>query len=219
MYERKVFERYLRPDEERQLFATVGNRADLLAQRDYAWMRLLRQTAIRVGSLAGLTVEDARLALGGLKSVQGKRFADLRGHRLRVRNDIAKKKRGYEVALNKAALQALLDLLRIRRELGHAEIGDAPLVMSRSARATGKGMSVRAFQDRMQHWREAAGLAVEASPHWFRHTLAKRIFERSTATDPRGAVQHALGHASIISGAVYTFPDRDELELTMEEAS
>lgn len=219
MYERKVFERYLRPKEERQLFATVGNRADLLAQRDYAWLRLLRHTGIRVGSLAGLTVDDARLALAGLKSVKGKRFEELRGHRLRIRGAIAKGEHGYEMPLNKIALQALLDLLRIRRELGHAEIGDAPLVMSRKAGATGKGMSVRAFQDRMQHWRQAAGLTVECSPHWLRHTLAKRIVERSTSTDPRAIVQHALGHSNIISGAIYTFPDREDIEQSMEEAS
>ena len=205
MYERKVFERYLRPDEERRLFAAVGNRAELLAQRDYAWMRLLRQTGIRVGSLAGLTVDDVRQAL--------------REKRLQVRDEIAKKDRGYVVHLNKKAVQALRDLLRIRRELGHPEIGDAPLVMSRKAGATGKGMSVRAFQDRMQHWRQAAGLTVEASPHWWRHTLAKRLVERSTAKDPRTIVQHALGHASIVSGAVYTFPDRDDLQMAMEEAS
>ena len=203
MYDRKVFERYLRPDEERQLFATVAQYADVLAQRDLAWMRLLRQTGIRVGSLAGLTVDDARQAL--------------REKRLQVRGEHSKGGRGYSVLLNKKALTALRDLLRIRREIGRPDFGEAPLVVSR--KNTGKGMSVRSFQDRMQHWRTAAGLSVEASPHWFRHTLAKRIVERSTAKDPRAIVQHALGHANIISGAVYTFPDREDLEQSMEEAS
>lgn len=205
MYARKVFERYLRPQEERLLFGAVARFADVLAQRDHAWMRLLRQTGIRVGSLAGLTIGDARLAL--------------RDKRLQLRKAITKGELGYSVPLNKKAQTALRDLLRIRREQGQGFVDEAPLIVSRKYGATQRGMSIRAFQDRMQHWRRIAGLPVEASPHWFRHTLAKRIVERSTAKDPRAIVQHALGHSNIISGAIYTFPDREDLENGLEEAS
>jgi site-specific recombinase XerD len=201
MYNRVVFERYLTEAEERQLMSYVGGLASLLARRDHAWMRLLRQTGIRVGSLAGLTVFDARQAL--------------KSHQIACEPDHAKGGRGYYAHANRRALQALRDLLSIRRELGHAEIPEAPLIMSRNHR----GMSVRSFQARMRQWTRAAGLEVEASPHWFRHTLAKRLVARSTARDPLGIVQHALGQSARSSTAIYTFPDREDLELAMEEAS
>jgi site-specific recombinase XerC len=71
----------------------------------------------------------------------------------------------------------------------------------------------------MAHWREHTGLPVEASPHWLRHTLAKRIIARSTARNPLGVVQHALGHHSLNSTGIYTAPDRDELARALEEAA
>ncbi|HFD81026.1 MAG TPA: site-specific integrase [Gammaproteobacteria bacterium] len=198
---RQVFERYLRSHEERRLLACVAKYGDPLARRDHAWMRLMRHTGLRVGSLAALTVEDAQEAL--------------RAHRFRVRAEAAKGGRGYQVPLNRKAEAALRDLLRIRRELGHPQTPEAPLVMSRNHR----GMSIRSYQARMRMWCARADLGVQASPHWFRHTLAKRIIERSTARDPRAIVQHALGHTSIVSTAVYTWPDRDDIERAMEEAS
>lgn len=201
MNQRRVFERYLKESEERQLFTTLRQFGDLQARRDHAWMRLLRQTGIRVGSLAALTVHDAQLALAT--------------KRLALRAESAKGGHGYDVPVNTKARAALKDLLKVRREQGHAPMPDAPLIMSRNHR----GMSIRSFQARMRKWVAAAGLQVEASPHWFRHTLGKRIMERSTSGDPRAIVQHALGHHNIMSTCVYTGPDRDDLDRAMEEAS
>jgi len=204
MYERRVFERYLKADEERTLLRTVAQFGEVLARRDLHWMTLLRQTGIRVGSLAQLTVGDALQALSGAAP-----------HRLPLRADISKGHRGYQVLLNQKAQKSLRALLRIRKEMGHPPVPEHPLIMSRNHR----GISVRSLQDRMHKWVLAAGIGVEATPHWFRHTLAKRLIERSTANDPRAVVQHALGHHSSKSSAVYTFPDREELERSMEEAS
>ncbi|MFZ5514670.1 MAG: tyrosine-type recombinase/integrase [Pseudomonadota bacterium] len=200
-YERRVFDRYLAVSEEKQLFRTIKQFGDVHARRDHAWMRLLRQTGIRVGALHGLSVHDAELAI--------------KDGYLRIRSSINKGGRAYSVYLNKEARRALVDLLKIRREMGHPQHPDAPLVMSRKHQA----MSVRSYQSRMQHWVQAAGLGIDASPHWFRHTLAKRIFSQSTAQDPRGIAQGVLGHASINSTAVYTLPDRESLARAMEEAS
>ena len=199
MYQRKVFERYLSVAEERQLFAAVAQFGSALARRDHAWMRLLRHTGIRVGSLAALTVIHARAALkeGYLTVPAIKRSA------------------AGKIYLNRKSRQALQDLLKIRREMGYAEDPDGALVMGREH----AGMSVRSFQHRMRHWCKLAGLAVEASQHWWRHTLGKRIMQVSTSTDPRGIVQRALNHSSINSSAVYTFPDRDDYERAMEEVA
>lgn len=197
-YQRAVFTRYLKRDEEKRLLAHVGQFADIQARRDHAWMRLLRHTGIRVGSAAGITVDDARDALAR--------------QRLRLRR--AKGGNAYEVPVNRDARSALRDLLKVRREQGHPMVGEDPLIMSRKRR----GLSVRSFQARMQQWVRSAGLEVEATPHWFRHTLAKRVMAQSTAADPRSIVQGALGQRSPQSTVVYTMPDREDVERALEEA-
>lgn len=198
---RRVFERYLTHAEEKKLFAAVARFAGVYARRDHAWMTLMRQTGIRVGAMAGLTVGDARQAL--------------RTHYLVLDDDHAKGGWGYSVYVGKKARKSLQALLRIRKAMGHGLIPDEPLVVSRH----GQGLSVRSFQARMALWRDEAGLDVEASPHWFRHTLAKRILSESTARNPVRIVQLALGHRDDRSTAVYTLPDREDVELAMEEAS
>lgn len=197
-YQRQVFTRYLTEAEERRLMACVGQYAAIEARRDHAWMRWLRQTGIRVAAASLFTCGDAREALRtGYQVVHGEKGGAT-----------------TRIYLNSRARRALRDLLAVRREQGHAEHPDAPLVMSRKHR----GLSVRAFQDRMQHWCRQAGLDVSASPHWWRHTLAKRLMARSTATDPRAVVQAALNHASIDSTVVYTMPDREDVERALEDA-
>ena len=199
--QRREFNRYLTEREEKQLFQFLRQFGEPLARRDYAWMRLARQTGIRVTPLSRLTCGDAREAI--------------HGGRLYVRPETNKGGRGYTVYCTRKAKAALLDLLSIRRELGYAEDPEQPLIMSRNHR----GMSVRSFQERMRKWCLAAGLGEIASPHWWRHTLAKRVMARSAAKDPRGITQHVLGHADIRSTAVYTGPDKEDLVDAMEAAS
>lgn len=200
-----TFTRYLTPPEERQLLNAVKRCGDPIARRDYAMFRLLRSTGIRVGSLVGLTVADARGAL--------------RAHRLDLRDEICKGRRGYEVYASKRARAALRDLLKVRRELGHPEIDEGPLLVGRKSHSTGAGMSVRAVQMRFAYWRDQAGLSVEVSPHWMRHTLAVNVMRRSTAQDPRGVVQGALGHRDISSTGIYTRALREDVEQALEEVA
>ena len=201
MNNQNTFTRYLLPHEERTLVQTVKHVADVYAQRDHAWMRLLRQTGIRVGTLAGLTVEHAHYAL--------------RTGYLSYEAEIAKRKKPGRVYANKKALQALRDLLKVRRVMGYPEVPAAPLIMSRHHKA----MAIRSFQARMQLWVRAANLPVNASPHWWRHTLGKRLIDRSTSVEPLRIVQAALNHANIQNTAIYTQPGREEIERSMEEAS
>ena len=201
MYQRKVFERYLTVQEEKLLLRAVAKFQDVLARRDRCWMALLRQTGIRVGALHGLTVLDARSAL--------------KDGRLYSRPEISKGEHGYDVYLNKKAREALTELLRIRREQGHSDNPDMPLVMSRNH----QGMSVRSFQARMALWVRTAGLDVHASPHWWRHTLAKRLVQASTAQNPLAIAQAALGHSNPASTSIYTRPDREEVARAMEEVA
>ena len=195
---RKVFSRYLTEPEERQLWRCVKQYGDLLSRRDYAWMRLMRHSGIRVGTAAGLTVGH------GLAAISIKH--------LMIEADINKGNSDHSVFMNGSARQAVRDLLKIRREMGYPAMSDQPLIMSRNHRA----LSVRSYQSRMVHWRNLAELP-EVSPHWFRHTLGKRIMKNSTADDPRGVVQVVLGHEDINTSATYTMPDREEIERIMEE--
>lgn len=194
-----AFTRYLTEAEEKQLFAAVKSRSGTLAERDHAWMRLLRATGMRVGALAALTCSHARDAL--------------RIGYLDLEPSIQKRQVGHRILVTTRCRRALQDLLRIRREMGHSESADAPLICSRNHRA----MSVRSYQARMAMWRDVAGLHVDASPHWFRHTVAKRLMKKSTAADPRGIVQGALGHRSGRSTLIYTMPDREEVDEAMRE--
>lgn len=197
----ETMERYLTQQEERKLLNTVARVNDIYAQRDNAWMRLLRQTGIRVSSCAALSVEDAE---EGIATGQ-----------LPVNPEFAKRGKGGHVPLNKAGLQALKDLLKIRRDMGHSRDPDGRLIMGRKHR----GLSVRSFQARMQHWREEAGLPLDVSPHWFRHTLAMRIMSQSTAANPLGVVSRVLLHNNIASTGIYTRPSREDIQRSMEAAS
>jgi len=197
----ETMERYLTQQEERQLLNTVARVNDVYAKRDYAWMRLLRHTGLRIGSCAALTVDDAQegIATGNLP----------------VNPEFAKRGKGGHVPLNKAARQALTDLLKIRREMGHEKDMQGRLIMGRKHR----GLSVRSFQARMQHWRDEADLPVDVSPHWFRHTLGVRIMQHSTAANPLGVVQRVLLHSNIASTGIYTRPSKEDVQLSLEAAS
>lgn len=195
--DRKVFDRYLTDAEVRQLFSTLDKAAGHLASRDKFWIKLLLATGIRVGSLAQLTVDDAQRAI--------------RDNRLHIRDEIAKGGKGYEIHASTKAREALRDLIRIRKSMEPA--CDA-LVLAR----TGEAMSVRSFQARMRMWVKAAKLR-DGSPHWLRHTLAKRLIARSEASDPLAIAQLALGHSRRHTTTVYTLPDREDMERAMEAAS
>lgn len=198
---RQTFDRFFTEAEERKLLAYLRTLSSVLARRDLAWIELLRCTGIRVSTLSLLTVSDAR--------------SWLTTGRVDFRDEISKGGRGHELHLTKRARKAVQSLLQVRREQGFANIGESPLVMSRNNR----GLCVRSYQMRFRQWCRAAGLARNFSPHFMRHTLAKRIMAHSTSTDPLGMVQSALGHRSRDTTVIYTLPDREQVALAMEEAS
>lgn len=198
---RKQFERYLTQTEEKQLFDYIAQFSDVLARRDHAWMGLLRQTGMRIKPMSLFTVDDAN------KALHTKHFI--------IRPETNKNGKPHKILATKKSLAYLKTLLLARIEMGYTSDDEAPLIMGRNH----QGLSVRSFQDRMRHWCIKAQLDCEASPHWFRHTLAKRIISTSKSNNPLAIVQVALGHSSITSSGVYTMPDKEELALSMEAAS
>jgi len=194
-----AFDRYLTESEEKKLFKMVRSVSGHLAARDDAWMRLLRYTGMRVGALSQLTCGHAKRAIATAH--------------LDLEKEIQKKKVPHRIFVTKDCEKALRDLLRIRKAMGYAEQMDAPLIISKKKNA----LSIRSFQSRMAFWREAAGLIGNVSPHWFRHTVAKRIMQNSTAADPRGVVRGILGHTDPRSTEAYTMVDREDVEAAMRE--
>jgi site-specific recombinase XerD len=195
-----MMKRYFTEDEQRQLLAAPKSCSDVLARRDYAWMRLLKDTGFRITEFSLMTVLDALTAL------KTNYIFIPRAHR-------KGKKRDHTKLVTQPVREALIDLLDIRREMGYPDELDEPLVMSRKH----GGMSVRAYQERVAHWAAVAGIPGKCSPHWFRHTRAMNIMRRTTSSDPRGIVQAELGHASIASTGIYTTVSREQLETALEE--
>lgn len=198
-----IFRRYLTATEERQLWRALSQYGSWLARRDRAIFKVLRLTGIRVGTLCKMTVGDAlRVPSDGV---------------LVLRGEICKRGRGYKAPASKAARAALRELLKLRRERGLAQIPGEPLLCSSRGRRA--GMTVRQVEKRMAFWREQAGLDASATPHWWRHTLAKRVLERSEARDPLRIVSALLGHSRVDTSLIYTQPDREDLADAVELAS
>ena len=199
-----VMKRYLTEAQQGELLRTINKHAGLLARRDSAWTRLLQSTGMRLHELVTMTVGDAESALrtGHVFVPKERRKGYSRGTA-----------KDHSYLVTEPVRRALLDLLAVRREQGHADIMSAPLVMSRKH----VGVTARAFEQRCAMWAELAGLGEKVSPHWFRHTRAMNIMRRSTSHDPRGVVQAALGHASIASTGIYTQITKEDMDAALRE--
>lgn len=199
----RAFEKFLSESQQRQLLRHMHlRRADPLARRDGAVLRLLLHTGMRLGETCRMSVGCALAALktGWIFIPKEHRKGGKRDHTVRVTEPVR---------------EALRDLLGARAEITQREFmrEDAPLLASRQ----GEGMSARAVQYMVKRRAVEAGLAATISPHWMRHTRGKNIMRRSTSNDPRGLVQAALGHASISSTGIYTEVSADELADALEE--
>lgn len=193
----KVFKRFLTEAEQRQLLRHMHlMRADALARRDGALMRLFLHGGTRLGETLLISTGDALAALrAGWLYIP-------KAHRKGKGMD-------HQVLVTAPVREALRDLLSARAEITGVELSREtdPLIVGRHGRA----MTARAVQLRFAQWCQAAGMPDGVSPHWFRHTRAKNIMRKSTSNDPRGIVQAALGHASIGSTGIYTTVSHEEL--------
>lgn len=197
-----MMRRYLTEDEQARLFKTIGNTAGRRARRDYQALKLMRDTGMRANEFVLISVHAAEAALETNYLYVPKQ------HRKGGKHD-------HTVLVTSPIRDALRALIEIHAALMEGALPDPerPLLLSRLKR----GMSVRALELRVAYWAKRAGLPPGVSPHWFRHTRAMNIMRRSTARDPRGVVQGALGHATIASSAVYTQLSREEFEAALHE--
>ena len=166
-----------------------------LAKRNYAVLRVLVDTGIRVGSLVGLRLSD-------LTWTEKKRKASLTVL-------YGKGERSNTIALPPKTRAALADYLAVRPE---AESEDHLFLSTRKW-----GMSTETVRQMINKYARRAGLDPKAvSPHMLRHTLAKTLLAGGS---PLPEVQAILGHAQISSTAIYTQPSEEEKAAALERAS
>ncbi|NDY41861.1 tyrosine recombinase XerC [Dissulfurirhabdus thermomarina] len=157
------------------------------AARDRAILELLYSAGIRVSELTGLDLRDVSLAPEMVR-VRGK------GDKERVVPYGEKARRALEAYLPERAAV----LARLRRP-------DEPaLFLNRR----GTRLTRRSVARMVAARRRESGLAVEATPHTFRHSMATHLLE--SGADLR-AIQELLGHASLATTQKYTHLDVQRL--------
>jgi integrase/recombinase XerC len=163
---------------------------DSLSSRDKAIMELFYSSGLRLSELVGLDLSAIDLKDRTVR-VLGK------GNKARI-VPIGRHAIG---ALNKWLVQRA-GLLKERPDISSRRAGApaSPLFVGR----TGRQLSVRAVQLRVDTWARRQGLALHVHPHMFRHSFATHLLESSS--DLRG-VQELLGHADISSTQIYTHLD------------
>jgi len=196
----EVFNRYLTPEEEKRFFANLAKQkgSSELVERDYWMLRLVRETAIRVQPLSKLTIQQAKDAIATGRFQIG---------------EFNKRGKQQDIYANKSAITALQNLLRINRKMGGSQNSDSPLLTSRQ----GAGITVRSIQIRVKKWGAEVGLDA-MTPHWFRHTWAKRKLDENGAHDPATLrkIQAVLGHSDIKTTSIYTKPSKEDLKEFMQ---
>lgn len=155
---------------------------DEAGMRDRAVIQLLFATGIRVGELAGLSIEDVNFTRKEIK-VLGKGL----------------KERILPVA--EQALDSLGDYLNTRQTL----IQNSPLFCKKS----GDRISTDCVRRIIKKWAKHFGLSDGVSPHTLRHTFATRILE--AGADLR-SVQELLGHVDLTTTQMYTHLNKQKLK-------
>ena len=165
---------------------------DWLDVRDQAIFELLYSAGLRVSECANLD------------------FADMIGTYQEGWVKVLGKGRKERFApVGSKAQFALTTWLNIRFE--HAQSGENALFVNRS----GRRLSVRSMQLRLDKRAELAGLPTKVSPHRLRHACATHVLESSG--DLR-AVQEMLGHANLSTTQIYTKLDLQHLAKVYDAA-
>ena len=163
---------------------------DSLSARDKAIMELFYSSGLRLSELACLSVTAL----------------DLEDRTVRV---LGKGDKTRIVPIGRQAIDALKAWLRVRT--GLVKSGLDALFVGKS----GRPLSVRAVQLRVDAWGRRQGIGIHVHPHMFRHSFATHLLESSG--DLRG-VQELLGHANIGTTQVYTHLDFQHLATVYEAA-
>jgi integrase/recombinase XerC len=165
---------------------------DALSARDKAIMELFYSSGLRVSELVNLQLDCIDLKDRTVR-VTGK------GNKTRI------------VPMGRHAIDALKVWLPLRAALIRDAATAHPLFVGK----TGRELTPRAVQLRVESWARRQGLAQHVHPHMFRHSFATHLLESSG--DLRG-VQELLGHADISTTQVYTHLDFQRLASVYDAA-
>jgi len=155
--------KHLRDEEVMVLFDAVGK------PRDRAMFKVMLRCGLRVQEVANISLADL----------------DLRRNRIFVRNGKGGKDRVVYVSSD--ARDAIIVYLRVRPSSRARK-----LFLVEKGPHTGKAISVRGIQKRMQHYAGKAGLKI--SCHHLRHTMATQMLNADAEVV---TIQDLLGHNAI----------------------
>lgn len=192
---------YLLEDEEKQLFNYLKQLKIPQAERDLVLLKTYRLLGLR-------RVEGIRLNVG---DVYGKAKLD-------VNKRIAAKGATGELVIPVELQLLFKEFMRWKRKHGESLKDDAPLFVSR----VGKRLSIRAVTDVFKKWLKAAGVEHHVTVHGLRHTKGQRVINDDRYLTPdqqkKGflLVNKQLRHKSLNSTAIYTAPNREDMEAAAE---
>jgi len=162
---------------------------DTLSTRDKAMLELFYSSGLRLSELTGLDL--AAIDLGDRTvRVEGK------GSKTRI------------LPMGRFAVLALKEWLAERAALPDHSTA---VFVGRS----GRRLTPRAVQLRVDIWARRMGLPVHVNPHMLRHSFATHLLESSS--DLRG-VQELLGHSDISTTQIYTHLDFQHLAKVYDAA-
>lgn len=164
---------------------------DALETRDLAMWELLYSSGLRVSELANVNLMDM----------------DLRGRTVHVVNGKGQKSR--LLPLGQKAAEAIRAWLLERANIVKTD------EMALFTGKTGRRLTTRSIQLRLERWRKRQGLQGRLYPHMLRHSFASHMLESSR--DLR-AVQELLGHSNIATTQVYTHLDFQHLASVYDQA-
>jgi len=152
--------------------------------RDYAILRTLAYTGVRVSELCNLEIEDIDFAEGLIRVRSGK------GDKDRI------------VVLEEKTAEALKTYLQERYK---KNCKTKKIFISRK----GSPLSPLSVERIVKKYARKAGIAKKVTPHVLRHTLATTLLNHGA--DIR-FIQAILGHASISTTQIYTHVDNETLK-------
>lgn len=161
-----------------------------IAQRDLAIAELLYSSGLRVAELCALDLADIDMRSAEVRAL-GK------GSKTRV------------VPVGSLAVQAIKEWLPLRADL--VKMDEAALFVGK----TGKRLSTRSVQLRMEKLGRDQGCEQRLHPHLLRHSFASHMLESSG--DLR-SVQEMLGHANISTTQIYAHLDFQHLSRIYDQA-
>lgn len=161
-------------------------------KRDYLMILFLYHTGLRVSELSALNVEHV------YHNGQAK-------DEIYLAPGLNKNGQSRVIPLNDTARKVVLKLIEFNRSRGFKVAPGCPLWRNRRH----KRLPVRCIQKLVKKHREAAGLAVPATPHTLRHSFASEALAR---TGSMRALQAILGHRWLNATQVYTHPTKAQLQ-------